>query len=291
MDTQQYEEFPCDICGMHDAVEVPHAREYTGGQPVHICMHCGFVYVKQRRSAGAIADVWSDQIFGSGYTAAIPAVQARLTFVAEFINEKLKLQGKKVCDIGAGEGDFLDMIRQSRLGASVFGIEPSKKNCERMQSMGIENFIGTAEEYAVSSYKRAFDIATITWTIENCQSPRKMLEIVHDLLSDGGHVVIATGSRILVPFKKPLSYYLGKNPSDSHSFRFSARTLEALLAVSHFEVVSTNRYIDHDILCVIARKKSTQEQIPWSGDNYLDVHHFFERWHNETALYYPSEQQ
>lgn len=155
-----------------------------------------------------------------------------------------------------------------------------------MQGMGIENYAGTIEEYAAREEIRTFDLVTSTWTIENCQSPRTLLSIAHDLLEDDGHIVIATGSRILVPFKKPLHYYLGKNPSDSHAFRFSAQTLKALLAVSSFEVVHTNRYIDSDILCVIARKKDKQEQISWQGDNYLDVYNFFERWHVETSAYF-----
>ena len=78
MQESTYTEFPCDICGSSDAVEIPHVRDYTGGQPIHICTKCGFVYVQQRRSAEAIAEVWSEEIFGAGYTAAIPAVRARL---------------------------------------------------------------------------------------------------------------------------------------------------------------------------------------------------------------------
>ena len=119
-------EFPCDLCGSREAVEVPHAREYTNGQPMHICTHCGFVYVRRRRSASRIAEVWSEDLFGANYTAAIPAVKARLTYVAEFLDQSLGLRNKRVCDIGAGEGVFLDLIRQERYGASVFGIEASR---------------------------------------------------------------------------------------------------------------------------------------------------------------------
>ena len=287
MQESTYTEFPCDICGSSDAVEIPHVRDYTGGQPIHICTKCGFVYVQQRRSAEAIAEVWSEEIFGAGYTAAIPAVRARLTFVAEFINTHLNLQGKRVCDIGAGEGDFLDIIRQPKYSASVFGIEPSQNNCARMKNMGIENYMGTIEDYAASGGTRRFDIATMTWTIENSQSARRMLEVAHNLLEEGGYVVVATGSRILVPFKKPLYMYLGKRPTDSHSFRFSACTLQAMLAVSQFEVVHTNRYVDHDVLCMIAIKKGKEEKISWKGDNYLEVYNFFERWHADTSIYFP----
>jgi 2-polyprenyl-3-methyl-5-hydroxy-6-metoxy-1,4-benzoquinol methylase len=279
-------EFPCDICGSKDAVELPHAREYTNGQPIHICKKCGFVHVKHRRSFAQIADTWSKKIYGKGYTAVIPAVRARQTYVADFIEKHLGLRNKEVCDIGAGEGRFPDIIRQPYYGATTFGIEASARNCQLLGKMGIEHFNGTIEDFlaAPKKQKRQFDIATIMWTLENCQSCREMLAGAWKLLKPGGHVVIATGSRILVPFKKPLYLYLSKNDADTHSFRFSANTLKSILAVSKFKSVHVNRYLDTDYLCIIAKK--VDHVVPWQGDPYLDVYNFFERWHVDTQMYY-----
>jgi 2-polyprenyl-3-methyl-5-hydroxy-6-metoxy-1,4-benzoquinol methylase len=279
--------YPCDLCGSHDAEEVPRCRDYTGGQPVHVCRRCGFVYVMRRRSAERIARVWSEEIFGSGYTAAIPAVQARLTYVAEFLKLHVPIHGKRLCEIGAGEGEFLSLVRRPEHGAQPFGIEPSPENGRRLEERGIPHFTGTIERYAeVAAPKHAFDIAAILWTLENCQDCRRMLRHAHDLLAPGGHIVVATGSRLLVPFKKPLHTYLSRNPADTHAFRFSANTLRAILAVSGFATVAINRFLDHDILCVIARREEAGA-IPWSGDRYLDVCSFFERWHVDTSMYFP----
>ncbi len=283
-----YTEFACDLCGGTNAVEVPHAREYTGGQPIHICTACGFVYVKQRRSAQAIADSWSHEIYGAGYTAAIPAVIARLTYVAEFINDKLGLRGKRVVDIGAGEGYFLDMIRQEKYGATVFGVEPSPVNARNLTAMGIDNFQGTIEAYSASGDDRRADIVTIMWTLESSHSLRDMLGAAYHVLKDGGHVVVATGSRLLVPFKKPLHDYLSTNPADTHSFRFSANTLRGALAVCGFTVAHVNRYLDSDILLMIGQKAPAGTEIAWEGDDYLQVYNFFERWHVDTRMYYSS---
>ena len=293
MPSDDYQEFPCDLCGGSDAVEVPHCREYTDGGPVHICTTCGFVYVIKRRSARRIADDWSEEIFGGEYTAAIPAVRARLTYVAEFVNNELGLSGKAVCEIGAGEGEFLDLVRQDRYGASVFGIEPSGQNCELLKQSGIDCFKGTIEDFrqAAQDADQSADIVTIMWTLENCQSCTGMLSGAHDILRDNGHVVVATGSRVLVPFKKPLHDYFGGNAVDTHSFRFSANTLRGILAVSGFEVTHVNRYLDSDILCMIARKVDGGDGKSRTGDDYLDVHSFFERWHVDTKMYYPRQEQ
>lgn len=284
--------FPCDVCGATDAVEVPHCREFLADGTIHICCRCGFVHVKRRRAAQTIADDWSTEIFGHVYTAAIPAVRARLTYVAEFINLSVDLQGKSVCEIGAGEGHGLQLLREPRYGATVFGVEPSRLNAARLKAAGIEHFTGTIEEYVLSpeGAHRTFDVVTIQWTLENCQDCRAMLQAAHRALKPGGALVVATGSRILVPFKKPLHAYFSQIPADTHAFRFSANTLRRLIVTTGFDVAHVNRYVDHDVLCVIGAKRAADgEPTPWVGDdNYLEVYSFFERWYAETRLYYPT---
>ena len=276
--------FPCDLCGHDDPVEVPYVRFYTNNQPVHICRKCGFVYVRERRSAKEIADTWSNELFGEIYTSAWPAVKARLLYVAEFVDSTVGLKGKRVTEIGGGEGAFLELISR-HYGAEVFGIEPSVQNCRAMNAKGLECFQGTIEEYAASGNPAGFDLAAILWTLENCMSCRDMLAAAHGLLKDDGHIVVATGSRILVPFKKPLDYYFSANPADTHAFRFSANTLRAMLAVCGFASLHINRYIDTDYLVVVAAKRPEGVEIEWKGDDYLAVYDFFERWHKESLHY------
>ena len=286
--SDDYREFPCDICGASDPVELPHSRDYTDGQPIHICRGCGFVYVVQRRSAQRIADVWSSEIFGGTYTATIPAVTARLTYVAEYLETTVGLKGKSVAEIGAGEGRFLKMAK-SIYGAGVFGVEPSTANSRILGAADIPHFTGTIESYSGSGDSRVgtFDLVVILWTLENCQDCKAMLRGARKLVKPGGFVAVATGSRILVPFKKPLHNYLSKIPTDACSFRFSANTLRAALAVSGLESAHINRFIDHDILCAVARRAEDGASQTWKGDSYLDVHSFFERWHVDTAMYFP----
>ena len=138
---------PCDVCGSTDAVEIPEARLYTDGQPIHVCKDCGFIYVRRRRSAEDIARSWSDELFGGADTARIPAVAARQTYVAEYLDDAIDPHGKSVCDIGGGEGLFGELLQRPPYGARVFAVEPSESNCAQMTERGIENFCGTIEEY------------------------------------------------------------------------------------------------------------------------------------------------
>lgn len=282
-----YREFSCDICGEDRPIEVPYARLYTNDQPVHICGNCGFVYVRNRRPAEEVARVWADEIYGAVYSAQRnPAVISRQVFVAEFLNGNGPVRGKHVCDIGAGEGLFLKYLAAQH-GAVGFGIEPSTCNCRLMAECGISCFDGTIEQFretdAGSGYRA--DVVTIMWTLENCTSCIDMLRGARALLPVGGRILIATGSRLLVPFKKPLYLYFSGTPMDSHSFRFSANSLQNALAKTGFRTVATNRYIDNDILCVLAEKTESEDIGLLTKDNPTAVHSFFERWHWETVHY------
>jgi 2-polyprenyl-3-methyl-5-hydroxy-6-metoxy-1,4-benzoquinol methylase len=298
---ESYDKYPCDLCGSTDAVEIPCAREYTGNQPIHVCKNCGLVYVSSRRPTQRIADVWSEEIYETrsdqnvansvSYSSSIPAVTARLTFVAEVLKSEIKLSDKRLCDVGAGEGHFLELIRQREPSLSILGIEPSENNCRLMESVEIPCFYGTIERFLGEneiSEGEKFDVTTIMWTLENCFSARTMLDGANSILRDDGYVVVATGSRILVPFKKPLDYYLGGNPSDSHAFRFSAKTLKRYLEITGFEVIYQNRFIDHDVLCMIGKKSAYPPATELSEDDYVEVLNFFDRWHKETIDHFPS---
>lgn len=290
MEESLTKEYPCDVCGCDDAADVPSILKYTGGNPLHVCKACGFVYIRRRRSYKAIADEWSDELFGSHFTALAPYMKARHVFLAESLKQHLGgLKGKRICDIGAGEGQFLDLVRGSDYGAEVFGVEPSRKNCARMGALRIPCAVGAIEDFAAAGAKSQgkFGIVTCMWTLENCERPRTMLDAAYDILNDDGYILLATSSRILVPFKKPLHYYLipSKNP-DTHCFRFSANTQRGILAQSGFEVTFVNRFIDHDILCMIAQKRPRGTAIPWERDNWSDVVDFFARWDVDTQRHF-----
>ena len=215
--------FACDVCGSDDPAEIEVARLYTGNRPFHVCKACGLVYARERRSEQAVADTWSNELFQDtvdlrSYTAAIPWMIGRLTVVAEFLHQNIGLRGKVVAEIGAGEGVFPTIIRREPYGAEVFGIEPSSRNCKILRDLGIPTFEGTIGAYIESpeAATRQFDVVAMLWTLEASQSPRRMVEAARKMLKPGGYVVVGTGSRILVPFKKPLHMYLVEGPVDVH---------------------------------------------------------------------------
>jgi hypothetical protein len=119
------------------------------------------------------------------------------------------------------------------------------------------------------------------------------LAAAFDVLKPGGHLVIAESSRMLVPFKKPLHYYLPKSvKTDLHPWHFSANTLRSLFALSGFEIAYINRYLDQDNLIVIGRKEQSQRKMldaatGWS-DSYEKIIEFFGAWDEITQNFWPA---
>ena len=283
-----------DFKGQGEMIEIPCSPKYCNGQKVYVCKNTGLVRAKELRNADEIANAWSNDVYADDfgvftYTARVPAVKARQTYVADFADIKIGLKGKSLCDIGAGEGQFLEIITRD-YKAKVYGIEPSQKNCIRISENGFQNFNGTIEEYAKSDKfkENKFDVITVMWTLVNSFSCLNMINIAYKMLKPGGYLVVAEGSRILVPFKKPLHMYFSHLPVDLHPYHFSVNSLCNLLKVNNFKVEFINRYIDSDILCIIGKKIDNLAKQSYEIDYYLNVLNFFERWHCETQKHYLS---
>lgn len=293
MSDQTFTLYPCDLCAGNELAEIPVAPFYMDGRPLHVCKACGFVQAAYRRTPEALQKMWAEEIYRANdarvsdktYTARIPAVVARQTFAVEFLAESVDIHGKSLCDIGAGEGQFLEMLKQPRFDMDVFGIEPSSENCAILTDLGIANFDGPMEDYAASGKTRRFDVASLIWTLENCQSASGVLAAVHDVVKPDGHLVIATGSRILMPFKKPLQYYLGSNV-DVHPFHFSANALTSLMHKAGFQVIAHNRFIDSDYLVLVGKRVDDAKGLALPTDDWHEIVDFFDRWHKETQAHY-----
>ena len=279
-----------DFNGDSDVVTVPHSKELTRGYELNISKFSGLVSVVKRRSSKKIADTWSHKIFGKKfskekYTAKIPAVIARHTYVFETILDQLNIKKKKVCDLGAGEGQFLEILKKKKLNCKLFGIEPSKKNCKLLKNKKISNFSGTVEDYYNQKKKKKFDLITLMWTLCNTSNCVDIIKIANKLLNKNGYIVVAESSRMLVPFKKPIQMYFGKGNPDIHPFHFSKNSLLNLLIINKFKPVYINRYIDSDYLLIIAKKTNNIRSDLIQLDNYQKVKKFFERWYKESLNY------
>lgn len=258
----------CDICGSQEAAALPQADKYGSGG-VFVCSCCGFVHVKERRTSDEIAKSWDD-IYGEGYTSEWPGVHARLHYVAEWFEQCGGWEGKSVLEIGAGEGKFLEIVKG--YGAHPVGLDPFDQNCIRMRSKDIFAHHGTIEQLGVVG---TFDVVAILWTLENCQDCVRMLTEAKRNLASDGRLLVATGSRILVPFKKPIYRYFSRNPADTHCFRFSVNSLENAMNKTGFDAVVFNDYMQSDWLVALGAPGGRNRLLKDEPENVLA---FFDAW-------------
>ena len=279
-----------DYYGIGENITVPYSKKLTNGKEVNISKYSGLVSVAKRRDSQKIAEEWSKKVFGkkfsqSQYTSKIPAVIARHVYVLETMLSILNLKSKFLCDFGAGEGEFLKMFLKKKKSSKVFAIEPSKKNCDILKKNKIKNFQGTIEEYFSKKNNKKFDVVTLMWTLCNTSNCFDVIKCASELVKKNGYIVVAESSRILVPYKKPIQMYFGKNDPDLHPFHFSKNSLSNLLILNKFRPVFINRYIDSDYLVIIAKKINKIEKRKIVLDNCHEVKNFFTSWYKESKKY------
>ena len=275
-----------DYLGLGKFIDIPCSKKLTGGIPINILKYSGLVSVVKRRSSKKIAEEWSNN-FGrnKNYDAKIPAVLARHTYTAETIVSKIQLKSKSLIDLGAGQGTFLNILKKKKKLKRLFGVEPSKKNCKEIKDYGIKTFNGRIEEFA-STKNEKFDVATLLWTLCNCSDPFNIIKSAHKILKKNGYIVVAEGSRILVPFKKPIQMYFSRvQKPDMHPFHFSKNSLINLLVLNKFKIVYVNQYIDSDYLLVIAKKTNKVQIRDIKLDNFKKVKLFFKDWYKNSLNY------
>lgn len=287
----KFSKYPCDICGSNSASKIKVLENYNKFSSLHICNSCGLVYCNERRNQEELKKEWGSNLYKNKfdrktYDSSIPAVIARLTYAFEFLKNNTSLKNKKICDVGAGKGEFLDMFKNLKNNNNLYGVELSKENCSLLKKKKIKNFMGPIEDFPLKQNKNTFDIISLNWTLEAMQFAKKSVQICHQLLKKNGLILVSTGSRILVPFKKPLQHYMSdKNFTDIHPYHFSVNSLKVLLKNNGFDSFVVNSYIDTDYLCIIAKKTSIPLKQEKRCDDSKKVKSFFQRWHKESLLY------
>ncbi len=153
-------------------------------------------------------------------------------------------------DAGFGKGEML--LLASRFYDSV-GIDPSPSAVAWGKGKGLNVVQGTLENYQCEP--NSFDSILLDSVIEHVEHPGALLQRAHQLLRDGGVVIIVT-PKLNGPAHRLHGADWNGFRHGYHTFLFTGKTLGELMRKSGFQVLRwprRNRILD-DILVLWGRK-------------------------------------
>lgn len=141
--------------------------------------------------------------------------------------------GARLLDVGAGNGDFLDLARSA--GWNVQGVDPDSKAAAVCRARNLDVRVGGIEQFAEE--RECFDYITISHVIEHVHDPRGLLAHAFDLLKPGGRLFIDTPNIDAHGHKRYGDAWRGLEPP-RHLVLFNWRSLEHALHNAGFDDIT-----------------------------------------------------
>ncbi len=217
--------------------------DYAVNLDVHQCDYCGLIQL-----AG------DPVIYGEGETSATAFSSAmrdhRTQQVQSFVDQ-FGLRGKKVIDIGCGDGHLVKILADA--GAEAAGIEPSNKARaigERTGLKIIEGFSTASEEIEGSPY----DGFTSIHSLEHAPDPNDYLRGVFRALRPGAAGMVEVPSVEQAIERSRFYDFLA-----DHLSYFSAETLRFALEKNGFDVVNVERNWSGEHLVALVKKRQATD--------------------------------
>jgi len=142
----------------------------------------------------------------------------------EWINARVPLAGKKVCDVGCGGGILAESI--AKKGATVTGIDLSEKALKVADLHSLESGIKVryeliaAEELAAREAGQ-YDVVTCMEMLEHVPDPAAIVQACAKLVKPGGHIFFSTLNRNPESYLFAIigaEYILGLLPRGTHDY-------------------------------------------------------------------------
>ena len=254
----------CDLCGCPDyevvwnkaerekqgklrSVVIRKDGEIIQGRNV-MCRRCGLVYVWPRMSKTELDRFYAEdyrKIYGGGHSMEAEKRHARTAFnVLIGIPEKCD----SFLDIGCSTGELVSLMDDTVL-AHCNGIEPNTEHADIAKHKGLQVENCTIEDYN-PGFK--FDIITMLNALEHVISPTEVMQRIHQLLNNGGYVLICVPNLYNRTIHIPVDAFL----SNAHLYNFSLDALTALFQKCGFEAVKTMQVTEEmgDKIYLLGRK-------------------------------------
>lgn len=203
------------------------------------CERCGFVMLPEGPADGYYDDDYVNAPGGSPQMRAAQQAQAS-AFVARFA-----LDGRRVLEVGCGDGSYIECLRQA--GADASGIEPSAGQRAVALGRGLEVADGYLSDGRVLP-GAPFDAFVTRQVFEHVVDMRGFLRGIRANLAPG-----AVGLVEVPNFEALLEQGRFFDFLAEHVNYFTPRTLRAALELQGFDVIETAPAIEGEALAALVR--------------------------------------
>lgn len=170
------------------------------------------------------------RLFSAVYSHHVYGHQARA--ITRLLKVK-KGKGKKLLDIGCGEGELLRECQA--LGFTVVGVEQRPEAVARVNAMGIQTMCASVDTVDSFFAKESFDVVTAFHVIEHITTPHQALAKWVTLLKPGGILIL--GAPVIDSLQADIfgRHWSAMRAAPRHVSIPSKQALVALLSRAGFE--------------------------------------------------------
>ena len=171
----------------------------------------------------------------------------RKEYFENFVN-LCHLEGKKIIEIGAGCGEYMELMAQSNV--MVYGLENLKESVQKAKKRGLYVHTGFVENEIYRIPDAPYDGFYIMNYLEHIPHPKEFLRGVVNNLSEGAYGLIEVPNGDFIIKENMFSEFML-----DHLCYFTKDSLEVLLKQCGYDVISCESIWHEYILAAIVKKR------------------------------------
>ncbi len=238
------EETDCILCGPA-SYEILSVQD---GWPVVRCTDCGLVYLRERPSEAAVAEMYGKSYYDNGdvgYSGYVDTFRRYRGIFLEIFEKRHRdlseyATGNRLLEVGCAHGFLLDFLRGK--GWRVTGVDVSPLSSEyARRELGLDVHTGSVED--LDAPEGTFDVILLLDVLEHLHRPFDVLSKLRMLLAPGGILVVQCPWELYHWEKAASAILQGKKPGTirpdavpAHLYFFGPRTLDRVIMRGGFTI-------------------------------------------------------
>lgn len=156
-------------------------------------------------------------------------------------------QIKRVIDLGAGKGEFLELLKKRDTRIEYWGADYSETNIRELQAKNIKTLNIDFDDFQIKDYhelKEKFDLVTTLAVAEHIFNLDKFFQFINFILKTEGYLIVMTPNTASWQYK---FFYLlrGYPAGENHHVRFLSKImLKRYLFFNGFKIIKENNYFN-----------------------------------------------